>query len=101
MLNLIVDQYLSFAELQARQRKPMYMADWVRKLDAFLKLNEREILTNAGTISAKLSEEIATKEFQRYLAEQERLEGIIKPVPQLEGQVTSISAKRKPKKSPK
>jgi hypothetical protein len=101
MLNLIVDQYLSFAELQARQRKPMYMADWVRKLDEFLKLNEREILNNAGTISAKLSEEIATKEFQKYLAEQERIEGNVKPVPQLEGQVTSISARRKPKKSPK
>ena len=99
MLNLIVDQYLSFAELQARQRKPMYMADWVRKLDQFLKLNDREILTNAGTISAKLSEEIAAKEFQKYLAEQKRIEGEIKPVSQLQGEVTSITGRRKPKKN--
>src|SRR5439155_738065 len=41
-LNLLVDQYLSFAELQARQRKPMYMKDWERKLNEFLKLNERD-----------------------------------------------------------
>ena len=47
MLNLIVDQYLSFAELQARQRKPMYMGDWERKLNGFLTLNEREILSHA------------------------------------------------------
>jgi hypothetical protein len=39
MLNLIVDQYLSFAEFQARQRKPMYMRDWIEKLDSFLQLN--------------------------------------------------------------
>src|ERR1700733_15303795 len=59
MLNLLVDQYLSFAELQARQRKPMYMRDWERKLNEFLRLNEREILRAAGKISAKVSEEVA------------------------------------------
>jgi len=58
-LNLLVDQYLSFAELQARQRKPMYMTDWERKLNEFLRLNEREILRDAGKISAKVSEEVA------------------------------------------
>ena len=52
-LNLIVDQYLSFAELQARQRKPMTMADWKPKLDAFLTLNDRDILKNAGTVSSE------------------------------------------------
>jgi len=58
MLNLLVDQYLSFAELQARQRKPMYMKDWNSKLSDFLRLNERETPDNAGKISAGLSEEI-------------------------------------------
>ncbi len=73
-LNLIVDQYLSFAELQARQRKPMTMADWKTKLDAFLTLNDRDILTNAGTLSAEDAKEIAASEYKTYLAERRRLE---------------------------
>ena len=52
-LNLIVDQYLSFAELQARNRKPMYMADWEKKLYDFLTLNEKQILLDAGKIDRK------------------------------------------------
>jgi hypothetical protein len=50
-LNRIVNAYLEFAELQALNRKPMYMRDWISKLDDFLRLGEREILTHAGTIS--------------------------------------------------
>lgn len=61
-LNLIVDQYLSFAEFQARNRRAMHMSDWVQKLDGFLKLNEREILTHAGRVAAKLCEEKAEKD---------------------------------------
>ena len=49
-LNRLVTIYLDFAELQARDRKPMYMADWLHKLDQFLQISEREILTHAGTI---------------------------------------------------
>jgi len=56
-LNLIVDQYLSFAELQARNRNPMYMKDWVKKLYDFLTLNDKEILEHAGKISAKMPKE--------------------------------------------
>ena len=74
MLNLLVDQYLSFAELQARQRKPMTMADWKTKLDAFLKLNDRDILTNAGTLSAEEAKEIAADAYKTYLIERRRLE---------------------------
>lgn len=44
-LNLIVSAYLDFAELQAHSRKPMYMADWIRKLDDFIRLSDRAILT--------------------------------------------------------
>ena len=73
-LNLLVDQYLSFAELQARQRKPMTMADWKTKLDAFLKLNDRDILTNAGTLSAEEAKEIAADAYKTYLIERRRLE---------------------------
>ncbi len=50
-LNRIVTMYLDFAELQALSRKPMYMKDWIAKLDEFLKVSERDILTHAGMIS--------------------------------------------------
>lgn len=65
-LNLIVDQYLSFAELQARNRKPMYMADWEKKLHDFLTLNERQILLDAGKISHQLAMDMAEKEFETF-----------------------------------
>jgi hypothetical protein len=71
-LNLIVDQYLSFAELQERQRKTMTMAEWKVKLDNFLTLNDRDILTHAGVISAEEAKAIATQEYEKYEAERRR-----------------------------
>ena len=65
-LNLIVDQYLSFAELQARNRKPMYMTDWIKKLNDFMTLNDKEILEHAGRISAKMAKELAESEYEKY-----------------------------------
>src|SRR4030043_17707 len=50
-LNRIVTIYLDFAELQAFNRKPMYMKDWIAKLDEFLKVSERDLLTHAGKVS--------------------------------------------------
>lgn len=50
-LNRIVNFYLEFAELQALGRKPMYMTDWINKLDEFLRLTEREVLSGAGSVS--------------------------------------------------
>ena len=73
-LNLIVSQYLDFAELQARARKPMYMADWKAKLDAFLALNDRDILTDAGRVSAQMAKELADSEFSKYKAQQRQIE---------------------------
>lgn len=55
-LNLIVSAYLDFAELQARSRRPMHMADWISKLDDFLRLSERDILQHAGQISHQVAE---------------------------------------------
>jgi hypothetical protein len=52
-LSLIVTQYLDFAELQALERRPMTMRDWIAKLDAFLRAGDREILEHAGSISAE------------------------------------------------
>jgi len=73
-LNLIVSQYLDFAELQARGRKPMYMADWKAKLDAFLTLNDQDILTDAGRASAQLAKELAESEFEKYQTRQRQIE---------------------------
>jgi hypothetical protein len=72
-LNLLVDQYLSFAEFQAQQRKPMTMEAWAAKLDAFLKLNDRDILADAGRISHKIAVEHAASEFEKFERERRRL----------------------------
>jgi hypothetical protein len=76
-LNLLVDQYLSFAEFQAQQRKTMTMASWATKLDAFLKLNDRDILGDAGRISHKVAIEAAGREFEKYEREQRRIAGTL------------------------
>ncbi len=65
-LNRIVTMYLEFAELQALNRKPMTMRDWIAKLDDFLKLSDREILTNAGTVSHEQALEKARSEYEKY-----------------------------------
>ena len=65
-LNRIVSMYLDYAEDQAARQTPMHMADWVKKLDAFLTFNERNILTHAGTVSAAFAEEHATREFEKF-----------------------------------
>jgi hypothetical protein len=69
-LNRIVTAYLEFAELQALNRKPMTMVDWISKLDDFLKLSDREILTHAGKISHEAAREKAEAEFAVYKKQQ-------------------------------
>lgn len=54
MLNRIVNLYLDFAELQAKSQVPMYMKDWIKKLDDFLTLSGKELLTHAGIVSAEV-----------------------------------------------
>lgn len=65
-LNRIVNMYLEFAELQAIRRKPMYMADWISKLDEFMKISEREILTHAGKVSHEIAMLKANEEFEKF-----------------------------------
>lgn len=65
-LNRIVSMYLDYAEMQAIKKQPMYMKDWVKKLDAFLKFNEEEILTNAGKVTHEVAESLAITEFKKY-----------------------------------
>lgn len=78
-LNNLVEQYLIFAEGQAMRRIPMHMADWIKKLDAFLTLNEREILTHAGVISHEMAMEMAEAEYEKFnrkrIQQKDRLEG--------------------------
>lgn len=72
-LNLIVSFYLDFAELQALGRRPMYMRDWITKLDDFLRLSERDILTHAGKVSHDDALARAAAEYEKYRALQAAL----------------------------
>lgn len=65
-LNRIVSLYLDFAELQAKSHKPMYMKDWIQKLDDFLKLSGKELLSHAGKISAELAKQKADTEYNKF-----------------------------------
>ena len=74
-LGLLVEQYLAFAESQARRQVPMYMADWIKKLNDILVINGRELLEHAGQISRKVAESIAAQQLDAYkgrLREKER-----------------------------
>lgn len=66
ILNRIVNLYLDFAELQAKSHTPMYMKDWIQKLDDFLKLSGKELLTHAGTISAEVAKLKANTEYDKF-----------------------------------
>lgn len=66
VLNRIVAAYLEFAELQALNRKPMYMKDWIVKLDDYLRLSDRDILSHAGTVSHEEAVRKAELEFEKY-----------------------------------
>ncbi len=65
-LNNLVEQYLIFAQGQAQRRVPMYMKDWIEKLNGFLTLNDREILNNAGRISHELGKANAEREYEKF-----------------------------------
>jgi len=66
LLGLLVEQYLAFAETMAQQRTPMYMKDWIQKLDSILQLNGRELLTDAGKISHELALKKSEEEYGKY-----------------------------------
>jgi len=72
-LNRIVTAYLEFAELQARGKKPMRMQDWIAKLDDFLKLSDREILSHAGQISHDTAKQRAEVEYEAFRTAQAAL----------------------------
>ncbi len=65
-LNRLVSAYLDLAELQALRQKPMYMKDWIQRLDEYLKMTDSEVLENAGSVSHALAEQKAKQEYQKY-----------------------------------
>lgn len=71
-LNNLVEQYLIFAEAQAARRIPMTMQDWIVKLEGFLTLNDRDILQNAGRVSAELARSHAEREFVQFRRAEDR-----------------------------
>lgn len=73
-LNRIVTMYLDYAEDQATRHNPMHMADWIGKLDAFLQFNERDILRDAGKVSAEVARRIASQAFNTYDTRRRELE---------------------------
>lgn len=74
LLGLLVEQYLAFAETMAQQQTPMYMKDWIQRLDTILQLNGRELLTHAGKISHQKALEKTETEFEKYKQKQKKLE---------------------------
>lgn len=65
-LGLLVEQYLAFAETMAQQHQPMYMQDWIERLDSIIQLNGRELLTHAGKITHQLAVEKSSLEYKKY-----------------------------------
>ena len=72
-LNRIVTMYLDYAEMQAENHNAMTMSNWIEKLNAFLQFNGKEILHNAGKISAKVAKELAYKEYDKFRIKQDKL----------------------------
>lgn len=74
LLGLLVEQYLAFAETMAQQQIPMYMKDWIERLDAILQLNGRELLNHAGKISHQMALEKSGEEYEKYKEQQKAIE---------------------------
>lgn len=72
-IDRFVTMYLDYAESQAERNIPMTMEDWTKKLNAFLQFNEKDILENAGTVTAAIAKEFAESEFEKYRIIQDRL----------------------------
>ncbi len=72
-LDRFVTMYLDYAEDQAERNIPMTMSDWASKLHAFLKFNERDVLTNPGKVSQEVAKAFAESEFKKYRIVQDHL----------------------------
>jgi len=75
-LNRIVVMYLDYAEDQARRRRPVTMAEWSDKLDAFLRFNERDVLTHAGRLRMEVAQSLAVERFEVFDAKRRKAEAL-------------------------
>ncbi len=73
LLGLLVEQYLAFAETMAQQQTPMYMKDWISRLDSIIQLNGRELLDHAGKISHQMAQDRSAQAYERYQQENKQL----------------------------
>ncbi len=71
-LERIVGMYLDYAENQARRQIPMKMVDWVERLDAFLRFNDYDVLTNAGKVSAEVAKKLAEEQYDIFRVRQDK-----------------------------
>lgn len=90
LLGLLVEQYLAFAEMMAMQQIPMYMKDWIARLDAVISLNGRELLNHAGKISHQVAKEKSEIEYQKYKNLQQEREKV-QSMKELEEDIKRIS----------
>jgi hypothetical protein len=93
LLGLLVEQYLAFAETMAQQQTPMYMKDWIQRLDAILQLNGRELLTHAGKISHQSALDKSIKEYEKYMQTQKSIE-IEQSLKEIEADINKINPKK-------
>lgn len=94
LLGLLVEQYLAFAETMAQQQKPMYMKNWIVKLDDILQMNGQELLDHAGKISRQEMLEKSDKEYQKYQKKQRRIEKA-DSLKELEGDIKKLEKNTK------
>lgn len=103
-LNGLVTAYLEFAELQARNRRVMYMRDWIAKLSSFLSLADKDVLVGAGKISHEMAAELANAQYELFRKEQARLpspvdrdfEAVVAETKQLEQATKKAKGKKEP-----
>lgn len=96
-LNNLVEQYLIFAQGQAMRRIPMYMSGWIKKLDSFMTLNDRDILTHAGKITHEMAKELAEGEYEKFHTQ--RLSDLVKSLSDFDRAVKQIEITKKKNKS--
>ncbi len=93
-LNLLVEQFLAFAENQARQKKVMYMSDWIKKLNDILTINDNEILEHAGRISHEMALQLAEMEYEKYNAERIRIDDL-KALEELDNELKQLKSSKR------
>ncbi|MDJ0817430.1 MAG: RhuM family protein [Desulfobacterales bacterium] len=100
-LNRTVVMWLDYAEDQARRRKWIFMKDWERKLDDFLRFNERQVLPDAGKVSKQSAEDRARAEYEKFAVRRRQHKeaiGEAETIKQLENAAKLLPEKKKQKK---